>query len=231
MPDQNSAKPLNIAFIKDGETFNDTAVDGWELKAARRILMNLKTLLQGQPMLDLIADQIEEGDKFHRNLVATSNGEYRESHIDLRVEGFSGKTLIQSLGKQMASGVDAKAQFAAHPEHYALPLAYMGMVETIGAHPTRFKVSAATSLEGLPEAVAAFADPSYPLTMVGKLRLEDDTPFAFAIHQLRDTDDGSCEIALRLIYPKAAPDFMIEEHAEHLAIEFRSYIRQALAEG
>ncbi|MDX7489074.1 MULTISPECIES: hypothetical protein [Gammaproteobacteria] len=29
------------------------------MKAARRILLNLKTLLHGQPMFDLIRDQIE----------------------------------------------------------------------------------------------------------------------------------------------------------------------------
>ncbi|KAK1039261.1 hypothetical protein LTR74_018760, partial [Friedmanniomyces endolithicus] len=44
--------------------------------------------------------------------------------------------------------------------------------------------------------------------------------------ELRDTDDG-CDFRIRIIFPAAAPPVLFDEHAEHLAIEFRSWIATA----
>ncbi|WP_173867890.1 hypothetical protein SALCHL_001843 [Streptomyces albus subsp. chlorinus] len=43
-----------------------------------------------------------------------------------------------------------------------------------------------------------------------------------------DTGTGA-DVVVRVIYPSAAPDSTIEGHCEHLAIEFRSWIRNAAA--
>ncbi len=100
------------------------------------------------------------------------------------------------------------------------------MVETIGGHLTRFKVSIPREL---PQPVGAYLDASYPVTLMNALlSLDDGTPFVFCLHQARNTETGA-DVVVRVIYPSAAPDSMIEGHCEHLAIEFRSWIRNAAA--
>lgn len=100
------------------------------------------------------------------------------------------------------------------------------MEETIGGHLTRFKVSVA---DELPPPVGAFLDGSFPVTLMNALlSLDDGTPFAYCLHQARDTATGA-DVVVRVVYPSAAPDSMIEGHCQHLAIEFRSWIRNAAA--
>jgi hypothetical protein len=226
---ESSAQSATFEAYSQGQTLDNTGIDAWELKAAKRALRNLKTLLVGKPMMDLLADEIRQTDQFHKTLIAQSDGKWRESRTDLRVPGFRAQQLVDSMARGFAEGFDVQETLASHPEHYVLPPQYsFGMVETIGGLPTRFKVRPVPTADELPAAVAAYADPAYPISSLGTLYLDDDTPFAYAVHQYRDTDDG-CELALRIIYPAAAPDSMIQEHAEHLAIEFRAFVRQAMA--
>ncbi|WP_409180851.1 hypothetical protein F9C11_30770 [Amycolatopsis sp. VS8301801F10] len=212
-----------------GRTVDESVVDHWELKAARRALRNLKEVAGGQVMMDLLAGQIEDGDRFHREIVAASDGGYRESRTEFAVRGLSGTELAEWFRGQAATGrfQDKVLLLNAHPEHYAEPPEYPGgMVETIGGHLTRFRVSVAKEL---PAAVAAYLDPAYPVSLMNaELSLDDGTPFAYCLHQARDTGTGA-DVVVRVVYAAAAPDSMIEGHCEHLAIEFRSWIRNAAA--
>ncbi|MGX9225279.1 hypothetical protein [Streptomyces albus] len=212
-----------------GGTFDETAVDRWELEAARRALKNLKTVAGGQVMMDLLADQIAAGDRFQKGLVEASAGTYRESRTEFTVHGLGGSELAGWFGSQAGTGrfQDKTLLLNAHPEHYVEPPSYTGgMVETIGGHLTRFKVSVAREL---PPAVGAYLDAAYPVTLMNALlALDDGTPFAYCLHQARDTATGA-DVVVRVIYPSAAPDSMIEGHCRHLAIEFRSWIRNTAA--
>lgn len=222
-------KPDNTMTFQVGkQRFTNNDVDLWELKAARRGLMNIKSMFSQQEMLTLLSKQIEESDAYHHKLIANYHGEYRVSHVDMHVENFNINQLLTSLSKQIATGnVNLSAQLAAHPEHYTMPLEYNGILETIGGLVTRLKVTSSTSFDDVPEKVKQFAETDYTISTIGILKLDDDSPFAYAIHQMRNNDDNSCDLSLKIVYPKSAPDQMITEHTEHLAIEFRSYIRQA----
>ncbi|AEW97919.1 MULTISPECIES: hypothetical protein [Streptomycetaceae] len=227
--DQRSPHPVTVDVHTMGRTFEESAVDRWELEAARRALKNLKAVAGGQVMMDLLADQIEAGDRFHAGLVEASGGTYRESRTEFTVRGLSGTDLARWFRSQAATGrfQDKTALLNAHPEHYVEPPEYTGgMVETIGNHLTRFKVSVAREL---PPPVSAHLDASYPISLMNALlSLDDGTPFAYCLHQARDTATGA-DVVVRVVYPSAAPDSMIEGHCEHLAIEFRSWIRNAAA--
>lgn len=225
---QKQGTAVTIGVRTMGRTFGESAVDQWELKAARRALRNLKELSRGRVMLDLLAEQIEAGDRFHKKLIDDSDGSYRESRTDLIVRGLSATDLVDWYQSQIATGdfEDKLFLLTAHPEHYVEPLEYPGMVENIGGYPTRFRVQVAGSI---PSAVSEFLDPAYPLTLAtARLSLDDGTPFAYCLHQARDTEVGA-DVAVRVVYPAAAPDSMIDGHCEHLAIEFRSWIRNAAA--
>ena len=114
----------------------------------------------------------------------------------------------------------------AHPEHYVQPPEFPkgGNVEPIGGHLARFT---AEMRPELPPAVAAFIDDSYPITLANAiLMLADGTPFAYCVHQARDTSYGS-EVVVRVLYSSEAPTSMVEGHCQHLAIEFSNWIRDA----
>ncbi len=225
----NIENAVTVEVRTMGHTVDESVVDHWELKAARRALRNLKEVAGGQAMMDLLAGQIEDGDRYHREMVAASDGGYRESRAEFAVRGLSGTELAQWFQGQAATGrfQDKALLLNAHPEHYVEPPQYPGgMVETIGGHLTRFRVAVAKEL---PAAVAAYLDAAYPVSLMNaELSLDDGTPFAYCLHQARDTDTGA-DVVVRVIYPAAAPDSMIEGHCEHLAIEFRSWIRNAAA--
>ncbi|MER7409200.1 hypothetical protein [Streptomyces cacaoi] len=212
-----------------GRSYDESAVDRWELEAARRALRNLKDVIDSHTLMDLLGEQIDAGDRYHRELVAASAGTYRASQTAFTVRGLGGTELADWFRAQAGTGrfQDKSLLLNAHPEHYVEPPAYTGgMVETIGGHLTRFRVSVAREL---PAAVGAHLDASYPVTLMNALlSLDDGTPFAYCLHQARDTGAGA-DVVVRVVYPSAAPDAMIEGHCRHLAVEFRSWIRNAAA--
>ncbi|KAK0320545.1 hypothetical protein LTR82_008258 [Friedmanniomyces endolithicus] len=185
--------------LPTGKVLSPGEVDAWELKAARRGLQNLKTLLEGQAMLDLLTKQIEEGDAYFKGIIAKSKGQFNERQFFL----------------------DSMAP--AHPEHYALGPYPMGIVETIGNHICRVRVD---NVVEVPDFVKAYGDASYDNKMPVTGFLDDGTLFFYGFQELRDTDDG-CDFRFRIIFPAAAPPVLFDEHAEHLAIEFRSWIATA----
>ncbi|KUL63576.1 hypothetical protein [Streptomyces sp. NRRL S-1521] len=225
--DVQQTAPVTIDVHTMGRTVNESTVDQWELKAARRALTNLKSVVGGHVMMDLLAGQIEAGDRYYKELVAASGGACRESRTEFTIRGLSGTALANWFAAQAGTGrfQDKSLLVNAHPEHYVEPPTYTGgMVETIDGRLCRFQVSVAREL---PATVAAFLDDSYPVTLMNALlSLDDGTPFAYCLHQARDTAAGA-NVVVRVIYPSAAPDSLIEGHCEHLAIEFRSWIRNA----
>ncbi|RTE81114.1 hypothetical protein BHE90_004397 [Fusarium euwallaceae] len=216
----------------DGQTVSNVEIDAWELKASRRALLNLKTLLYGQPMLDLLKTQIEEADAFYKQLVLDSNGEYKESRIDLKAKNFKSSDFMdwQKQLAEVMKSEEVKRDFflksvaTAHPEHYAMPPYPVGIIETIGQLVARVQVRPDLPV---PDFVKAYGDPSYVSIPVTGL-LDDGTVLFYVLDEFRDAEDGSgCDIILRLLFPAAAPQVLFDEHAQHLAIEFRAFITEA----
>jgi hypothetical protein len=213
-----------------GKAVETSDVDSWELKASRRALKNLKTLLAGQVMLDLLKPAIEEADIYYKDIINRSNGEYKESRIDLKARGLKVAHFMSWWKEWMGDLQDSEIKqktfletmVPAHPEHYALPPYPSGVVETIGEHIARVQIK---PIFDPPPFVRAYGDPSYqPLSAIGTL--DDGSILFYILQELRDCDDGS-EFRLRLLFPAAAPQVFFDEHAEHLAVEFRSFITSA----
>ncbi|RSL59445.1 hypothetical protein CEP53_005798 [Fusarium sp. AF-6] len=194
----------------DGKTVSNVETDAWELKASRRGLLNLKTLLYGQPMHDLLKTQLEEADAFYKQLILDFNGEYKESRIYLKAKNFK-SSYFMDWQKQIAEVMKSeevkrdfflKSVATAHPEHYAMPAYPAGIIETIGEHVARVQVRPDLSV---PDFVKAYGDPSYVSIPVTGL-MDDDTVLFYVLHEFRDAEDGSgCDIILRLLFPAAAP--------------------------
>ena len=222
---QDAAPPVVLDFVTAAGPVQESSVDEWELKASRRALWNLKFLLHGQPMHDLLAEQMEAGDKYFTSLIEASDGKFRECRVDIAVQGLTAEQFVTwFLGAmKMDKRALAERTYPAHPEHYALPLgARLGGVELIGGHIARMFVE----IGAVPPDVAGLADPDYPTTIPMTFTLADGTVFCHCLHQLRGTDDG-CDILLRVMFPAASPDQMLAEHSEHFTIEFRNWLRAA----
>lgn len=213
----------------NGQTVENNEVDSWELKASRRALRNLKSLLAGQPMLDLLQGQMEAADAYYKDIIAKSNGKYRESRIDLKAKGITMAQfmewwkvwMVEMQKLEIKQQVFMDTMVPAHPEHYALPHS-SGIVETIGEHIARVHIQ---PLMNPPDFVRGYGDPTYQhLPAVGTL--QDGSILFYILQEIRDSED-CCDFRLRLLFPDAAPQVFFDEHAEHLAVEFRSFINTA----
>ena len=202
-------------------------VDKWELKASRRALANIKALLHGQPMLDQLSAQCEEGDRYFKSVLAVSEGRWEECVTDLHVSGMK-VAEVMSFRKQLLrlSRDEMATRFLLHihPEHYAIPpYESEGIIEVIGEHMARLRIE---PTENVPAFVMEFGNDTFPMKKLTIAKLDDGTEVFYILHEFRDTDEG-CLLRLRLIFPTSAPQVFFDEHAEHLAIEFRSGVRLA----
>lgn len=128
---------LSIEYYHpNGLAIENSDVDAWELKASRRALRNLKTLLFGQPMLDLLRTQIDEGDAYFKEIIARSNGQYKESRFDIMAKGVRSTQFIDWwkgwMGElsipERRQDMYTSMMEPAHPEHYTLPPYPLGIV-------------------------------------------------------------------------------------------------------
>lgn len=216
--------------LPHGRNLSNNEIDVWELKSARRGLRNLKTLLEGQPMLDLLAKQIEEGDAYFKSIIARSNGQFKESRVD-----FSAKVISSSQFMEWFTGVDVKGickdtrrpyldiMAPAHPEHYSLGSYPLGIVETIGDHICRVRIE---MIPEIPDLVLEYGDPAYEKKHAVTCSLDDGATFFYGFQEFQDIEDGF-DLRMRIIFPAASPQIVFYEYNEHLAIEFRSFIAAA----
>lgn len=218
---------------------DDAGLDQWELEASRRALGNLRTLLYGQPMLDLLKDQLDAHDEQYRGYVAASNDEWSGCHVTLRADGITLDEALPIIAESMAamgatgaSGFEDKRDavesviFPIHPEHYSV-LEEVGGVETMGGVPFRTLLYRCDP-EDAPNWLTSRMDDSYDLSNVGRSTLVDGTPHTWVMQQFKDTDTG-VEFDLHVWYPKACPPEYVEEHSQHFPLEVRGLLRIAAA--
>ncbi|MBU9765106.1 hypothetical protein FR943_14795 [Mycobacterium sp. TNTM28] len=229
--------PVRVGAQTDDVNVDDAGIDQWELKASRRALANLRTLLYGQPMIDLLQAQIDEADSKLTQYLAESDGKYTGTRVVLTVEGLKIEQFIpvlrSILGAAAADDDEGRRKasidflFPTHPEHYSLPIKGVGVIETMGGIPTR-SFPAFAPPEEVPDFVSALIDKSYDISMTGKAGLEDGTIFTYVLQEYKDTLAGM-EVSLRIWYPAACPPEYVKEHSEHYAVEFRNGCRMAAA--
>lgn len=217
--------------LASGRELSHNEVDAWELKVARRALRNLKNLIDGQQMLDLLEKQIDEGDKYFKDLIARSDGHFKESRVDFKATGLKSHQFLEWFkivdSKESPEAIrrfylDVMAP--AHPEHYALGPYPIGIVETIGEHICRVRLDNTVEV---PDFVKDYGDPKYSKKLPVTCYLDDGSVFFYGYQEIRDTDDG-CDFRIRIIFPAASPQVLFDEHTEHLAIEWRSWIATAM---
>jgi hypothetical protein len=201
---------------------DDLDIDGFELTSARRALAVLKARIGRARMLELIADDITDGDAFIHDALARSDGRQATGTTTLRIVGLDART----FGAWLAGSFDREdVMLAAHPEHYVIHNEGPGrahIVETLDGHVCSFFMGGWDESEEHDDTVDAAAHRS-------RTALSDGTVFGSVATLFRDTDDGF-EAVLSVTLPAACAPAAIDQHLEHFAVEFRSWILRAAAE-
>ncbi|MEU8628780.1 hypothetical protein [Streptomyces sp. NPDC048669] len=206
------------------------SIDDFELFYARRALDRLRTRLGHQGLLDLLAEDIEEGNAFLRESARTSDGEFKAGTTVLTAQGLTSGAFLAWMDEAFAG--NESALLAAHPEHYVMGTDAIGarVVENIGPHVCSFYMGgwgtdamawAADAAELLPES-------EFPRKMSSNLFLPDGTVVGRALIQFGDTSDGFTA-DLTVYFPVTCPDDVLEHHLRHYAVEFRNWIIAAAA--
>jgi hypothetical protein len=202
----------------DGHT-DDLDIDGFELASARRALALLKRNLGHERILDLLADEIADGDAFLRDGVQRSAGDELQGTTTLRAEGIGAAAFGAWLGRSFGR---EDVMLAAHPEHYVVldgPRPHI--VETLDEHVCSFFMGGwDASVEQDPAARRS------------ALVLADGTVAGWVSTRFDDlSGDAPGFLAhLSVGLPAACGQGAIDQHLQHFAVEFRNWILRAAAE-
>lgn len=206
------------------------SIDDFELFYARRALDRFRTKLGRQGLLDLLAEDIKEGNAFLRESARTSNGNFKAGTTVLATQGLSSGAFLAWMDKAFAG--DERALLAAHPEHYVMGTDEIGarVVENIGPHVSDFYMGGwgTAELAWAEDAEELLPESEYPRKMSSNLFLADGTVVGRALIQFGDTADGFTA-NLTVYFPTTCPDDVLDHHLRHYAVEFRNWIVAAAA--
>lgn len=229
MPTDQTPPPVTVTLASGPA--GPGSIDDFELFYARRVLSRLRTRLGRQGLLDLLAEDIEEGNAFLRESARVSGGDFTVGTTVLTTRGLTSGEFLAWMDRAFVA--DENALLAAHPEHFVMAPEADGsfhVVENIGPHVCSFYMGgwgtdamawAADADELLPES-------EFPHKMSSNLFLADGTVVGRALTQFGDTADGFTA-GLTVYVPTACPGEVLEHHLRHYAVEFRNWIHAAAA--
>ncbi|MBM7438334.1 hypothetical protein [Streptomyces sp. HB132] len=207
------------------------SIADFELFYARRALDRFRARLGRRGLLDLLAEDIEEGNAFLRESARTSDGGFRGGTTVLTTRGLSAGEFLAWMEKAFAA--DESALLAAHPEHYVMTPEADGsfnVVENIGPHVCSFYMGGwgTDAMAWAEDADELLPESGFPHKMSSNLFLADGTVVGRALTQFGDTADGFTA-NLTVYVPTSCPEDVLEHHLRHYAVEFRNWITAASA--
>lgn len=203
----------------------DSTIDGYELFGARRALALLKEKLGRERLLELLADEIAEGDAFLREHLKRSNGDGATGTTSLRAHGLTAGQFTSWLASAFAR---EDVMLAGNPEHYSIhaePGANVNIVETLDDKVCSFYMR--------PYDASVIVDQGLPAEKPAGRRshmlLADGTVVGSIANAFDDETDGFTA-RLSVTLPATCAPKVIEQHLEHFAVEFRAWILRAARE-
>jgi len=206
---------------------SDSTIDGFELFSARRALELLKRKLGRERILELLQEEIAAGDAFLRGHLDRSDGEEATGTTTLRARGISAAEFGAWLGAAFARD---DVMLAGHPEHYSIhaePGQNVNIVETLDEYVCSFFMR--------PWDDSVIVAQELPIESRGTavrrshMLLADGTVVGSIANAFDEEPDGFTA-RLSVTLPATCAPAVIDQHLEHFAVEFRSWIRRAAAE-
>ena len=206
----------------------DSPIDGYELFSARRALTLLKGKLGRMRLLELLSDEIAAGDVFLRAHLERSGGQQATGTTTLRAHGISAAEFTGWLARAFAR---EDVMLAGHPEHYSIhaePGRNVNIVETLGEYVCSF------FMRDWNDSVVEGGQATSPATEkpAGRrshMLLQDGTVVG-SIANAFDEEPGGFTVRLSVTLPATCDPDVIQQHLEHFAVEFRTWILRAAAE-
>jgi hypothetical protein len=206
----------------------DSGIDGFELFSARRALALLKGKLGRVRLLELLSDEIAAGDAFLRAHLERSAGEQATGTTTLRAHGITAAEFTGWLARAFAR---EDVMLAGHPEHYSIhaePGRNVNIVETLGEYVCSFFMREWND--------SVVEEQRLPAPANGKaagrrshMLLQDGTVVGSIANAFDEEPDGFT-VRLSVTLPATCDPDVIEQHLEHFAVEFRTWILRAAAE-
>lgn len=202
----------------------DQTIDAFELFTARRALELLKRRLGREALLALLHEEIEAGDAFLREHLARSSGQEATGTTTLRAQGISAAAFGAWLG---AAFTREDVMLSGHPEHYAIhaePGQPVNIVETLDTYVCSFFMRPWDADVTSPTA------PAGSTTRRSHMLLADGTMIGSIANTFDEEETDGFTVRLSVTLPATCAPSAIEQHLEHFAVEFRTWILRAAAE-
>lgn len=199
----------------------DATIDGFELFSARRALELLKRKLGRERLLDLLHEEIDAGDAFLRDHLERSGGAEASGTTTLRAHGITAAEFGAWLGAAFARD---DVMLAGHPEHYSIhaePGQLVNIVETLDDQVCSFFMR--------PWDDSVTVEQGLPVERRSHMLLADGTVVGSIGNVFEEGPDGFTA-RLSVTLPATCAPEVIEQHLEHFAVEFRTWILRAARE-
>ncbi len=202
---------------------DDRPILQFELTSARRALRLLKSKLGRERLLDLLKDEIDEADAFMHQALQQSAGQQASGTVQLRAHGICAAAFGRWLG---VSFDQEEVMLAAHPEHYVVENVpgRPHIVETLGEYVCSFFMAGWKESEQPTSQGAATEGRRSSLT------LADGTVFGWVSTLFEDVQGGFIA-TLTVTLPSSCAPELVDQHLEHFAVEFHSWILAAAEHG
>ena len=82
-----SPPPLDLKAHLRSLSGDRSSIDFFELRVARRAVLNPKTPFCGQALIDLLQDQISRADEYFHSIIEESSDQWNECRVNMHVEG------------------------------------------------------------------------------------------------------------------------------------------------
>jgi|SRR4051794_4588303 len=218
----------NSPTVRLSGEHTDSTIDGFELFSARRALELLKRKLGRERLLDLLGEEIAAGEAFLRDHLERSGGEETTGTTTLRATGITAAQFGAWLGAAFAR---QDVMLAGHPEHYSIhadPGRNVNIVETLDEYVCSFFMrpwdeSVIVDLE-----LPSTADRT-PTGRRSHMLLSDGTVVGSIANAFDEEPDGFTA-RLSVTLPVTCAPAVVEQHLEHFAVEFRTWILRAASE-
>lgn len=225
LEDEAPANP-QVIRVEDGARVSRQQVLEWELAAGRRLIRLLRHAMGAEGLLQALRPYIDESTRKISLMIEQSGGRWRRATVKVECDGLSTDQFFGWWGRTAA--IIPELFLTANAEHVtSVPTGTSrpGIVEPMGGLPTAlfFRFSPGQGIEPV--------DPSYLHSVIGAGRLgaPDGPVAARCIHHFGDTGTGM-EALLTLEVPAVAPELLVEEARQHLAIEFSRFMVMAKAD-
>lgn len=201
-------------------------VEEYELYFARRALRNVKERLGLEKTESLFQPDINKSREFwDQVLKENTSGEFKPSEVELNVKGITAAYFFDWFMTQCMTQVPD--MLAAEPEHWVIAPPVNGshrVVENLGPWISRIHLQFVPPSQ--PWQLKKIRE-DFPLRITGYGEDDASNHLAYVLHQFRPHSVGSgFDAHLCIFFPMSTPEEIIEQHRQHLVVEFTGWFRR-----